>query len=152
MFCVVVAALFVAATLQNSELLTAFGVKPNLVLMLLASLTFFIPRLFVYGSLAVLGALFIDFAPGLSQEGVAMLIVALFLYYLRARFINAGTFTAVGFAAFATVLFYLLVSPTLLYHEVGMVLAEFAYNAFWVAILFNLNYRIYEKQGGPSIR
>jgi hypothetical protein len=144
--------LFVAATLQSGELITVFGIKPNLVLVLLAVFVFFATDLFAYALLALFAALFLDFAPGLSLESGALLIVALLFFYVRDRFLSPGLLASISFSVLGTVLFYLLISPAVLYHEVGMVSKELLYNGLLSVALFGLTSFIYEKKGGTSLR
>lgn len=144
--------LLIAATLQSGELVTFAGVKPNLVLVLLATFSFFVPRFFPYALLSLFGVVTLSFAPGISWEGAALLLVALFFFYVRDRFLSAGFLASVLFSVFGTVMFYLLISPSVLYHEVTVIVKELLYNAVLGAAFFGLTGFFYEKKGGSSIR
>jgi|GEM_PF-1621775 len=144
--------LFIAATLQSTGLLAIFGVKPNLMLVLLATFVFFVPHLFLYGILALCAAGFISFTPGINWESGALLIIALVFFYVRDRFLVAGLFANVVFIVLGTIAFYLFISPGLLYHEAGVALKEIVYNALLGAVLFGVTRFIYEKKGGTGIR
>lgn len=151
-FLLPILALFIAATLQSGELITFFGVKPNLVLVLLSTFSFFVPNLLTYAMLVLFGTAVLSFAPGLSWDNAALTLVALLFFYVRDRFLVIGLSASILFAIFGTVLFYLLTSPTMLYDEVGVVLKELIYNALLGVTLFSLNNLFYEKKGGSSIR
>lgn len=144
--------LLIAATLQSSELITVFGIKPNLVLVLLAVFSFFVPQFFAYALLVIFSSMMLHFAPGVSWESAALALVALLFFYVRDRFLSAGLLVSIMFAVFGTVLFYLLISPSLLYHEGAVIAKELICNALLGAILFSLTSAFYVKKNGTSIR
>jgi hypothetical protein len=151
-FLLALLSIFIAATLQSGEFLVIAGVKPNLVLALLVVFSFFMPHLFPYAILALFSAFMLSFAPGISWEGGALILVALIFFYVRDRFLSPGLVASILFSVFGTVLFYLLISPTVLYDEVGVVAKEVLYNGLLAAGLFKLIGFIYEKKGGSPIR
>jgi hypothetical protein len=152
LFFIALFVLLIAATLQSGELITFLGVKPNLVLVLLAAFSFFIPRFFPYALLSLFGATVLSFAPGVSWEAGALLLVTLFFFYVRDRFLSAGLLASILFSVFGTIAFYLLISPPVLYHEVTVIMKELFYNAALGALFFSLTGFFYEKKGGSSIR
>lgn len=145
-------ALLVGAILQSGESLVLAGVKPNLVLMLLAVFSLFTLHFFPYAMLAVAGAFFLDFTPGVTWESAALVGVALIFFYVRSRFIAAGLLATLVFSVFGTVLFYLLISPSLLYDGMTVLVKELIYNGLVAVALFAVTGFIYEKKGGPAIR
>lgn len=145
-------AILVAATLQSGEMFVVFGVKPNLVLVLLAVFVFFTPRFFPYALLAVFACTVLRFAPGLNWDVTAFLMVSLFFYYIRDRFFSSGLFGVLVFVFFGTILFYLLLSPSFMYHEGVVVAKELIYNLLLALGLFSLTTYIYEKKGRSPIR
>ncbi len=146
-----VVALFVAGVLQSSELITAWGVKPNLILVLLAVFSLFAAHWFSFAVLAIFGATIVHFAPGFSWESAAIVLLAFLFFYVRDRFLSAGLLVSVLFVMFGTVFFYLLVSPSVLYDEVGVIAHELVYNVLLGVIFFFISDALYEKKGGSSV-
>ena len=145
-------ALFVGAVLQSGEYLIAAGVKPNLVLVLLAVFSLFTARLSYFGILAVCGVFFLDFTPGISWEMGGLLCIAMLFFYARNRFLTPGPLAAILFTMLGTILFYLLISPALLYDGVAILAKEILYNGLLSVVIFVATGFIYEKKGGSAIR
>ncbi len=152
LFILAIFALIFAATLQNGSFLFAFGIKPNLVLVLLAIFVFFVQQLFPYAILVLIGATFLRFAPGFGWEVAVLTLVGLLFYYVRDRFLSSGLIGSLVFTLFGTLLFYLLLEPAFLYHEGVVVAKELLYNGLLGAILFVITRSLYEKKGGSPIR
>lgn len=151
-FIYALAALVVGATLQSGEYLTIAGVKPNLMLVLLAVFSLYATHFFPFGILAVSGVFMIDFSPGVSWDMGALLLVALLFFYARNRFLAPGLLATILFSVLGTVLFYLLISPSLLYDGVAILAKELVYNGLLGVLLFTVAGFIYEKKGGFAIR
>jgi hypothetical protein len=152
LYSIAILTLVVGATLQSGEFLTAFGVKPNLILVLFAVFSFFIPRFFPYVLLVVLGGALLRFSSGFSWDIAALTIVGLLFYYVRDRFLSSGLIGSLVFIFLGTVLFYLLLAPSFVYHEGVVVVKELFYNGLLGIILFGATGFIYEKKGGSPIR
>ncbi len=145
-------ALIAAAALQHSELVTMFGIKPNILLALMAVFVFFVTDLAAYLLLLLVAGVLIRFSPGLGIEAIGLTLVGLLFFYIRRRFFSPGTVAIVLITALGTVVFYLLLSPALMYDNLVLTIGEIAYNVILAALLFGLTSILYEKKGGSPIR
>ena len=76
-------AVFLAGIVQNTNALLAFDVKPNLVLILLLVLAFFISDSVGYLILVFISGLTLRFKSGFEIGGAAVTLLALFIFLLR---------------------------------------------------------------------
>lgn len=143
--------LFVASVLQGGELVRIFGVKPNLVLVLLSTFSLFAPSFFGYALLSLFAVYTLQFAPGTSWEGWAMLLVAMIFFYAREKFFTPGLFANTIFITLGTILLYLFLEPGFLYHEAGIALFEVVLNACCGVLVYWFVNRIHEAKKRSSI-
>lgn len=137
--------LVVAAAWIQGANFYLFGVKPNWVLTILIVSAFMVSDFWLYAVLVFLGAATLRFQPVFSWELVALVVMALALFW-AARYLPLKE--AINFIILLTVappLFYLLTAPRLLYLRPGILLLEIVYN-FILGFVFILIFKYYAPQ------
>ncbi|MDP3901856.1 MAG: hypothetical protein Q8Q37_02695, partial [bacterium] len=131
-----VALLIVLAVLtQSTNILVIWGIKPNLLLVVLMTLIALDRRLAEYLTWLLLGVIMLRFEPALSWFQAAIIIIALTAFVLHkflpwSRHINIASLVIIG-----TVLFYLLIGPNFIYRHWSLVLGEIIYNLIIASVL-----------------
>lgn len=123
-----IAAVLVAAFIQELRWLAVFGVNPNLVLIALAISAFIVDRLPVYVAASLVGAVALKGAPIIEIASLALLGVATIFRLLR-RLLPWSTEISIGFSIiFGTVIFYALVDYNFLIAGTSLFIKEAVYN------------------------
>ena len=131
-------AVLLAATLQSEHLFGIIGIRPNLTLVTLIVLSFFIEDLALYCLLILLGCIGIHFTPGISRETVALALVALAGFLVKERAVWPGVSGTAILIFFGTVGIYGAVAPAFLYQHPLSVLFEAVYNIVLGLVLYEL--------------
>ncbi|MDP2696015.1 MAG: hypothetical protein Q8O87_02045 [bacterium] len=131
----VVLLIVLAALTQSTNILVIWGIKPNLLLVVLMTLIALDRRLVEYLTWLLLGVIMLRFEPALSWFQAAMIIAALTVFVLHkflpwSRHINLASLVIIG-----TVLFYLLIGPNFIYRHWSLVLGEIIYNLIIASVL-----------------
>lgn len=110
-----------ASIIQNTQLFSIYGIKPDIVLVILLTAIPFFANILDY-------LILILFAGILLQAPVGFLIVSAAAYFFG-RYLNWRQSLNNGVLIIsATVVFYLLSAPMFLYQNWNIVLAEIGYN------------------------
>jgi hypothetical protein len=104
------------ALLQNTNLLIFYGIKPNLVLVFLIALSFFITDIFIYLYFVLVGVIFLGF------EQLAIALPAILSFAVGRRLHWQPFFNNLLLVSAGTIVFYLLVGWS------SVVLGEIIYN------------------------
>lgn len=133
--------LVVTGLLQNTNLLTFYQIKPNLMLVFLIASSFFIPSLFIYLGLVLLSGILAGFRNGLELERIVLGLLGIWSFSLG-RFLGwkliYNNFFLIGIS---TPTFYLLTNPAFILSNWSIVLVELVYNLILGAVVF----KVFEK-------
>lgn len=110
-----------AGIIQNTQLFSIYGIKPDIVLVILLTAIPFFANFLDY-------LILILFAGILLQAPVGFLIVSAAAYFFGRYFNWRQSLNNGVLIIFATVVFYLLSAPMFLYQNWNIVLAEIGYN------------------------
>ncbi len=130
--------ILVMGILQNTDLLLIAGVKPNLLLVLMIALAFFVEDAWLYGfyilecvALLASGGLF-------APEIVTFVLLLLAAAWVSARWHTQAILTAGLVFAASTVFFYIFSEPTYLLSSPGLIGIELVYNVVVGLLLFKI--------------
>lgn len=126
-----------AVSFQGEEFFTWFGIKPNLVLGVLIAGVLFLDWLW-YGSLLIIGALGLEFYPGIGMLVIALMGAGILIFWLTRKFLAEGFFAIFILGLAGTVAFYLILSPGFIWSNPSMVLVEAVYNLIIGAVLYGV--------------
>lgn len=129
-----------ATALQAGGGISLYGVKPNFIISVLVVISFFIDNLALYLLLILLATLGVSFGPGISKEGVAIVLVALAAFVGKSRIVWPELWGAGIATALATVGLYLLIDPVFIWQHPGLLLLEVVYTVIIGLLLFELLY------------
>ncbi len=132
-----------AGLLQNTELISFYSVKVNLVLILLLVLIFFVHDLRYYLILALEGVLLLKVAPGLDVQTLVLLFLVLAAFYLKKRLVWQPVFSNALLIAVATVLFYALADFNFMIYSTPTLILEIIYNTIGGSALYLALERVY---------
>lgn len=128
----------VAGAVQVNSPIDFWGIKPNLILIVLIVFGFFTENFIFFLILTLLGSIGIKFMPGLGLDAVAIAVVALCAFIVKSRAVSGGLLGVTILLALGTFGTYLIVSPGFFYNHFLVVLIEAVYNVVLGAILFEL--------------
>ncbi len=143
MFITAIILILLAGLLQNTELPSFYGVKINLVLVLLLTLSFFISDPRYYLVLALEGALLLKVSPGLDAQTIALLLLALSAFYLKKYLAWQPALSNVFLIAAATILFYIPVDFNFVIYNTPVLILEAIYNTLGGLVLYFALEKIY---------
>lgn len=138
-----IVAVFFAGLLQNTELISFYGVKINLVLVLVLLLGIFIDSFWQYLTLSLIGVLMIKITPGLDSQTLALLIIFLTAFYFKGHLFGKPIINSVFLIIAGTSLFYLLTDPKFLIHGTAIFSLELVYNAIGGLVGYLILEKIY---------
>lgn len=127
---------FLGGLLQNTEFITLYGVKMNLVLVLLLTFGFFINNPWHYLILALEGTLLLKVSPGLDTQTLVLLVLIFLAFWLRKYLAWQPIISNVFLIAVATTLFHLLIDFNFLIYNTPTILLEVLYNIIGGLILY----------------
>lgn len=131
--------IFVLAGLfQNTHVFAVFGVKPNLLLIALISLSFFIKDIRVYLNFVLASILISSVGGGISTEQIVLAVLTLAVFPAGRYFRWQPTFNNLLIIGVATPIFYLLTAPAFLLSGWQVVSGEIVYNLLWGFVLFEI--------------
>ena len=117
-----------SATLQGQHMFGVLGIRPNLVLVSLITLAFFINEALLFLLLIILGTIGVSFGSGVSLEAVALAVVVLGAFLTKERVIWPGVFATGILIFFGTFILYAILSSSFIYNHLGTVFFEAMYN------------------------
>jgi len=134
---VLLALLIVAVSLQSREIIVWFSVKPNLILGVLIGAVLLLDRNW-YFTLLLIGAVGLEFYPGIGRLALAMAIAGAVNYWLKKKFLADGVVALSVLALVGTVVFYLALAPSFLFSHMGLVFLEAVYNLVVGALILGI--------------
>jgi hypothetical protein len=141
---------FLSAVIEQTGLLTVFGIKPNLVLTVAAVCTLFAQDFAAYSWLLFFSLVFVRFEPGISREAISLLGAMLVIFWLKERVVRVATGATLIMVSVATLINTLIVAPSFIYAHPIIVLKEIIYNGCIGLLLAAALRRLYEARS--SIR
>ncbi len=142
--------LFFSAVVEQMGVLTAFGIKPNLILVVAAVCTLFAQDFAAYGWLLFFSLIFARFTPGVSKEAIGLLSAMLIIFWLKERVVQVATGATLIVVVVATLINTLIVAPDFIYTHPVIVVKEIIYNGCIGLLLAAVLRRLYEARS--SIR
>ncbi|PIR88176.1 MAG: hypothetical protein COU10_00685 [Candidatus Harrisonbacteria bacterium CG10_big_fil_rev_8_21_14_0_10_45_28] len=124
-----------AVSLQGEDFFTWFGIKPNLVLGVLVASVLVLDWVW-YGSLLIIGALGLEFYPGVGMIAVALMGTGILNFWLSRKFLAESFFAIFILGLAGTVTFYLILSPSYILSYPARVLVEAVYNLIIGGLIF----------------
>lgn len=141
---------FLSAVIEQTGLLTIFGIKPSLVLTVAAVCTLFAQNFANYGWLLFFSLVCVRFTPGINREVIGLLIAMLVIFWLKERVVRVATGATLIMVSAATIISTLVISPAFIYAHPVIVLKEIIYNGCIGLLLAAALRRLYEARS--SIR
>jgi hypothetical protein len=126
----------IVSGLQHQHLFAIAGIRPNLALVALTVLAFFIEDLAVYTLLVVLACIGIRFQPGISPEIAVFALVAMLAFFIKQRAVWPGISGTAILLLLGTLTIYAFIAPSFLFGSFAIVLSEAVYNIVLGLVLF----------------
>ncbi|PIR89205.1 MAG: hypothetical protein COU07_01945, partial [Candidatus Harrisonbacteria bacterium CG10_big_fil_rev_8_21_14_0_10_40_38] len=126
----------VSGLIQNTDILSIGQLKPNLILVVLFALAFFIPSAPFYALLAVLADAIVRFHPFFVRMDFVFLFLVLASYWVSGRLPSKPMFNYVIIITIGTLLLYALASPSFIIKAPVTVFFELIYNNIIGFIIF----------------
>lgn len=118
---------FLASLIQNTDLISFFGVKANLILALVITLGLFIHNPWHYIILSIIGTAFLK-PSGWDRESLVLLALFIAAPHFKKYLFGQQAFNNIFLILTATTVFYLVVNPGFLISQSAIVLLELIYN------------------------
>ena len=137
-FAVLACIVVLVGLLQSTELLAWGGVKPNVVLALLVSASFFVYHVRDYVVLTLLGALALRFSDLFVPELGVLVALLVIIFAIGARLPGKPFVNNLFLIGGATFLFYVILDYTTLRTSWGVFFVELVYNLVAGTVWFGL--------------
>lgn len=121
--------------LQSSALFSIFGVKPNLILIILIASAQWIEVFSAYLPVLLLGIILAQFFPGIGSESLSVGLIGLLAFGAAHRLHGRSSVNNLVLTVSGTVAFYLLTNAGHIFQSPWMLIGEVIYNAF-LGIIF----------------
>lgn len=138
-----IVAVFLAGLFQNTELVSFYGIKINLVLVLTLAFGIFIEDLWHYLALSLVGILMLKTALGLDSQTLALLIILLAAFYFKDHLFGKPIINLVFLIIVGTLLFYLFLDPRFLISGIFILFLELIYNVITGLVAYLTLEKIY---------
>lgn len=125
-------------TLQSTNVLNLYGIKPNLLLIVLISASFFISDTLIYLSLVFLGMIMLSFKGGFELEQLVLGILSIASFFAGRRLHWQPFLMNLSFIGIGTIIFYFLISPAFILNNLFLVSGEVIYNLAFGVIFFKI--------------
>lgn len=134
-----------AALIQSTDLINFYGVKPNLVLVIVAVFLFFTDNFFEYLIISLSGIAALKFVSALEKESVVLFILLAVAYIFKKYLLHKSLIHILLLITFLTALFYFLIDFNFIILNPLIFILELVYNNFiGLALYLSANF-IYEK-------
>ncbi len=145
---IVVALILMAGALQMHGALAVYGIRPDLMLVVLIVSALFTDNFLLYLLLTLIASIGIRFAPGFGPEAFALVVVSLGVFAVKSKIVWPGLLGSAILIGAGTIAVYTLGSMQFLFRHPGIVAAEALYNIVLAAILYEVLQLItrYEKK------
>lgn len=145
-FIVAVILVVLAGLIQNTNALTFWGVKPNLTLVLLITLTFFLGETISYLLLLFLVVVILKRGGGFDAGVLALTVLALASFWFSRKLPGQAFLNNIFLLAAGTLAFYLLTDFRFLGSDFLAVLEEMVYNVILGIVIFFLGARFLKNE------
>ncbi len=126
----------VLGILQSTNLLLIGGVKPNLLLVVLIVLAFFVEDAWLYAFFIAVAAILLKVRGFFSPEILVFILLGMTSAWVAARWHTQPIVNNVFLVSVFTVLFYALTTPSYLISNLGQLGIELIYNLVIAIVLF----------------
>lgn len=127
-----------AGLLQNTDILMVAGVKPNLLLVIMVALAFFVEDAWIYGFFILEAAALLAVGGFFAPEIIVFALLAITAAWIAARWHTQAILTAALVVSSFTVIFYAFSEPSYLLSSPGRISIELIYNLVLGVIFFNV--------------
>jgi hypothetical protein len=124
--------------LQSTTVLNLYGIKPNLLLIVLIAASFFVSDTLIYLSLVFLGMIMLSFKGGFELEQLVLGILSIASFFAGQRLHWQPFLMNLFFIGIGTIIFYFMISPAFIFNNSLLVSGEVIYNLALSAIFFKL--------------
>ena len=131
-----------AAFLQQTNFLLIYNVKPNLVLVIIIVMAFFIEFLWYYLLLMLIGLSLIRTSPGFEKEIIVLGFLLLVIFPTKKILPWKPQISIALLTIIATILFYLFSSENIIIKSPALAVTEIFYNVIFGLIIY-LSYYVY---------
>lgn len=131
----------VAGFLQNTNLVNLGDIKPNLTLVVLIALSFFMTNFFYYLILVLVAGIFLKFEAVFELNNLAFTLILFAVYWLERKLPGRPFLNNVLLIAVSTLVFYALVDFTFLNSYPLTVFKEMVYNIILGILVFFISRR-----------
>lgn len=128
--------IIILGLLQNTGILSFYGVKPNLLLAFLISISFFTHDFLIYLSFILISVILLNFQIGFALEQIIFALLTIVAFFIGRRLHWKHIFNNLLLIGASTILFYLLTSPDFLISNWLTVLLETIYNLIFGLVFF----------------
>lgn len=142
----------VAAWLQNTEMLTLYGVKPNLALVLLIILAGITSSLVFFSSLVIVSVLVLQNVFFVSWPTIVFILLTFLIFFLLKRLPWRTTINIFTTIVLFSVIFLILVEPLFVINNVRVIIQELIYNVILGIILYSALFYFFKQQYLSPIR
>ncbi|MEK7192355.1 MAG: hypothetical protein AAB646_02485 [Patescibacteria group bacterium] len=125
-----------AGILQNSNFLNVLGIKPNLLLVALISLSFVINFFTNYLVFLLIGLFFLRFTMAPELEIFVFTVLSLAAFFLAKRLPWLWAANSIALIFSSTLIFYLLLKPSFIYNHFSVFIGEAIYNSLLGILVF----------------
>ncbi len=137
-FFILLLTVVLAVILQNTGLLNVYGIKPNLALASLVSVSFFAADLASYIFLVVAALIGLKFRASFEVDSLIMAGLSLASFVMGRRLQWKPIINNILLIGGGTILFYLLASPGFIAANSQIVIGELVYNVVLGTIIFKI--------------
>ncbi len=133
-----VSIVIVAGLIQNTGFLVFYGIKPNLLLVALIALSFFLTDLFIYAGFIMLAIILLTISGGCCLDSTVFAAIVFAAPFIGRRLHWQPLLNNLLLVGAGTFLFYLSASPVFLITNWMLVIGELIYNLVMGWILFEV--------------
>ena len=137
-FFLVLASIVLLGLLQSTSLLAVGGVKPNVLLMFLIALAFFVSDIWQYSFFILVAGVLLKTQGSFAPELLVFTVLALLAAWVAGTWHTLPVLNNIVLAGVATILFHLAVGLSYLVSHPGQLGIELVYNLVISALLFQI--------------
>lgn len=144
-FLAIAAILISIGLVQATDLLKVFGVKPNVLLVMMMALSFFALSFLDYSAFILIATVLAGFESGLAIEQLAIAGVSLGAFLAAPKIHWHPFFTNLAFVFFGTLIFYFLSEAPFIITSAKILALELIYNLLFGILLFQIVKDIFKR-------
>lgn len=129
----------VAAALMQHASLRIGGIAPNVLLVSLIVISFYVEQVFWYAGLVIVAAALVRTSPVFFDPvALTTIALALIVFFLQRRMVWPGLVAASLLTCGATIATYLCIEPYFIWQHTGVLIGELVYNVGISIIVFEV--------------